>query len=69
VDDQKKGGDIDLLIKNKDELRLTLKAKIHFLVDLKSKIGEQKIDLILDNTNTRLKNNFYESIKQQQIEL
>ncbi len=30
TDDRKKGGDIDLLIKNNDETTLTLETKIHF---------------------------------------
>jgi len=43
IDDLKRGGDIDLLIKNKNEQILTLEAKIHFLAELKTKIGNQKI--------------------------
>ncbi|WP_281950387.1 nucleotidyltransferase domain-containing protein [Nitrosophilus kaiyonis] len=45
VDDNKKGGDIDLYIelpKKPDFL-----MKIDFLVCLKNKIGEQKIDIVL----------------------
>ena len=44
VNDDKKGGDIDLYIQPKDLVDLSLK-KINFLVELKSKIGEQKIDV------------------------
>ncbi len=69
TDDRKKGGDIDLLIKNKDENLLTLAAKIHFLAELKRIIGDQKVDVVFDNQQTRLKNRFYQSISQQQIEL
>jgi predicted nucleotidyltransferase len=69
VDDNKKGGDIDVFVKNNDNNRLTLEAKINFLVDLKSIIGDQKIDLVFDNANTRLKTNFYHSISHQQIQL
>ena len=48
--DYKKGGDIDLLIKcidpiSRDEL---YELKLKFLVQLKKKIGEQKIDVIID---------------------
>ena len=39
TDDLKKGGDIDLFIKNKNETALTVEAKINFLADLKTKIG------------------------------
>jgi uncharacterized protein len=69
VDDQKRGGDIDLFVKNNDEKRLTIEAKINFLVDLKILIGDQKIDLVFDNANTRLKTSFYHSISHQQIQL
>ena len=69
VDDLKKGGDIDLLMKNNDESRLTLIAKVQFLAELKRTIGNQKIDVVFDNANTRLKTNFYRSITNQQIEL
>lgn len=69
VDDQKKGGDIDLLVKNNDESRLTLIAKVQFLAELKRILGDQKIDVVFDNSLTRMKTNFYRSIKSQQIEL
>lgn len=48
VDDDKKGGDIDLYIKvNNAEQRL-FKKKIAFLVDIKNKIGDRKIDIVLE---------------------
>lgn len=45
VDDDKKGGDIDLYIKTQADN--DLEHKIKFLVSLEQKIGEQKIDVIL----------------------
>lgn len=48
VDDQKKGGDIDLYIKPKDLSNELFNKKIAFLVALKSQIGDQKIDLVLE---------------------
>ena len=69
VDDSKKGGDIDLFIKNNNEKLLNLEIKIQFLVDLKSKIGDQKIDVVYDNESTRSKLSFYNSIQQHKIEL
>ena len=69
VDDLKKGGDIDLLVKNNDESRLTVVAKVWFLAELKRIIGDQKIDVVFDNSQTRMKTNFYRSITSQQIEL
>ncbi len=67
TDDNKRGGDIDLFVRNEDEEKLTLDAKIHFLADLKTKIGIRKIDLIFDNAYTRQKEKFYRSIIAQQI--
>lgn len=45
VNDEKKGGDIDLYIKTQDGNDLA--HKIKFQVLLEQKIGEQKIDVIL----------------------
>jgi hypothetical protein len=53
VDDAKKGGDIDLYIQT-PKAKATLENKIKFLVLLKEKIGEQKIDVILSRDTTRL---------------
>jgi predicted nucleotidyltransferase len=69
TDDLKRGGDIDLLIRNKNEQVLTLDAKIYFLAELKKKIGNQKIDVVFDNMNTRKKQNFYRSITLNQVKL
>ena len=69
VDDNKKGGDIDLFIKNNDEELLTLETKIQFLVELKSQIGDQKIDVVFDTKITRSKVDFYDSIQKHKTEL
>jgi predicted nucleotidyltransferase len=52
VDDAKKGGDIDLYIVIKEKENLTT-LKIDFLVNLKQKIGEQKIDVIISRDKNR----------------
>jgi len=52
IDDNLKGGDIDLYIDTPLKDNLTEK-KIDFLVSLKQKIGEQKIDIILSNDKNR----------------
>lgn len=44
VDDMAKGGDIDLYIQSKNNLPM---SKIKFLSQLKQKIGDQKIDVIV----------------------
>jgi predicted nucleotidyltransferase len=69
IDNNKKGGDIDLFITNKEKSNLTISKKIEFLTVLKLIIGEQKIDVILDNSFTRQKKMFYRTITQQAVEL
>jgi predicted nucleotidyltransferase len=44
VDDNKKGGDIDLLVLA--DHKITLNDKMQFLVSFFEKFGEQKIDII-----------------------
>jgi len=52
TDDSKRGGDIDLYIQTDNREHLTEK-KIDFLVNLKSKIGEQKIDIVISRDTNR----------------
>jgi predicted nucleotidyltransferase len=68
VDNNRKGGDIDLLIKSNQTTLLTLKNKILFLIDLKSRIGERKIDVVFDIKN-KYSGNFLDSIKKQSVKL
>ena len=51
VDDTKKGGDIDLYIKTKMDNNLT--HKIKFLIALEQKLGEQKIDVVIAEDQSR----------------
>jgi len=53
VDDTKLGGDIDLYITEHNEVDI-LNKKIQFLVSLKQKIGDQKIDLIISKDKKRI---------------
>ena len=53
VDDNKKGGDIDLYIEIFNHNNLFMK-KIKFLAKLKRDIGEQKIDVIFNKDKNRL---------------
>lgn len=53
VDDSKKGGDIDLYIQIENKNNI-LEKKLNFLVNLKRKIGEQKIDLVISKDITRV---------------
>lgn len=69
IQDDKKGGDIDLLIRNREKEHLTLSAKIKFLAELKSLIGEQKIDVVLDSISFSRKRSFYKSVTESAVEL
>jgi len=51
VDDAKRGGDIDLLIKPNIMKKVTLADKIHFLNQLEKMIGERKVDVVIEAPN------------------
>ena len=69
TDDSKRGGDIDLFIKcNKtipgNEL---YPLKIKFLVQLKKRIGDQKIDVLIDGGQQN--NTIFKTIENEGIQL
>lgn len=54
TDDMKKGGDIDLIIKPElSKEHKYFKNKIEFLINLKNRIGDQKIDVLIAKENDR----------------
>ncbi len=54
VDDGKRGGDIDLLIETtQSDLAMIVQAELAFLAKVKAKLGEQKIDLLIDYPTRR----------------
>lgn len=53
VDDTKKGGDIDLYIITENKTNL-FEKKLLFLARLKRELGEQKIDVVFNEDETRL---------------
>jgi len=53
VDDDKKGGDIDLYLQP-DNVQNLKEKKINFLIALKARIGEQKIDVIIAKDPNRI---------------
>ena len=53
IDDKAKGGDIDLYI---DSSNASLEKKIDFLVFLKQKIGDRKIDVVVNKEGLIKKN-------------
>jgi len=56
VDDTKRGGDIDLYVETTYDASHAVSAQLDFLVDIKTTLGDQKIDVVLNliNTNTTL---------------
>jgi len=52
VDDTRKGGDIDLYVVADQQNRLGEK-RIDFLAQIKHKIGDQRIDLVIDRGTNR----------------
>ncbi len=65
---QERGGDIDLFIRNPNVDQLKLRTKINFVADLILQIGEQKIDVVLDNPVLR-NSFFFKTIHQTGIQL
>ena len=49
TDNRRRGGDIDLFISNPAGKHLKVRSKIKFITDLILLIGEQRIDVVLDN--------------------
>jgi len=48
VDDNKRGGDIDLYMQTTEsDTKKLVQSRIRFLTDLDSRLGEQKIDLVI----------------------
>lgn len=48
ADDNKRGGDIDLYIETSEKVNL-LDKKVKLLVRLNRELGEQKIDVVINN--------------------
>ena len=68
TNDQQRGGDIDLFIRNPNGEHLNTSTKINFITDLILQIGEQKIDVVLDNQE-RKDSFFFKTIYQTGIQL
>ncbi len=49
ADDNRRGGDIDLLVTTPEcDIQVLMRAEISLLTQLQKQLGEQKIDLLLD---------------------
>jgi uncharacterized protein len=68
VDDSKKGGDIDLFIETKEDSATAFKKKLLFLVRLKQRIGDRKIDLVVKGEDSTSKP-IYRLARKKGIEL
>ena len=65
---QLRGGDIDLYIRNTNGEHLDIRTKINFITDLILQIGEQRIDVVLDNP-VKKNSAFFKTINQTGIQL
>jgi predicted nucleotidyltransferase len=68
VDDNKRGGDIDLLIET-DQLDVDAiaRAEISFLTRIQMKLGEQKIDVLVDYPSRKIRPPIFSIAKQTGI--
>lgn len=53
IDDKRRGGDIDLYVISNLESYEALRRKIEFLGNVKRRIGEQKIDVVIASSENR----------------
>ena len=70
LDDSRKGGDIDLLIETAltDPARIA-KAHLHFLSFIYRRLGEQKIDLLIDYPSRQTRAPIYDIARSQGVVL
>jgi hypothetical protein len=68
TNDLERGGDIDLFIRNPNSEHLKIHSKIDFISELIQIIGEQKIDVVLDNPD-RKNSILFRTINQTGIQL
>jgi predicted nucleotidyltransferase len=68
TNNQERGGDIDLFIRNPNTGSLKIRSKIEFLTELIQLIGEQRIDVVLDNPDKK-DSMFFRTINQTGIRL
>lgn len=70
INDAERGGDIDLLIETKQsDVSVIARAEIAFLAEVQSKLGEQKIDVLLDYPSRRSRPPIFAIAKRQGVQL
>jgi predicted nucleotidyltransferase len=68
VDDSKRGGDIDLLIETDQvDVDAITRAEIAFLTKIQMKLGDQKIDVLLDYPSRKMRPPIFFIAKQNGI--
>ena len=68
VDDSKKGGDIDLLLVVPKNIRGQVQQKAYQILTLiHEKIGEQKVDILIADQNSRNKDPFFKVISDHML--
>lgn len=66
----KRGGDIDIYIETQvQSLPEIAQRKIKFLVDLKEKIGDQKIDVVVKSLSSEIELPIYKEAREKGIRL
>lgn len=68
VDNTQRGGDIDIYVKTDFQENL-LELKARFLSELKRTIGDQKIDLLVENRDKPEENPIYEIARKTGIKI
>lgn len=70
ADDTQRGGDIDLYIQTRTENVLDIvRSEIAFLAEIKMKLGDQKIDVLIDYPSRKTHNPIYEIARETGITL
>lgn len=70
IDDNKRGGDIDLLIEtSQSDVAAIVRAELAFLTKLQMKLGEQKIDVLVDYPTRHFSPPIFAIAKQTGIQL
>ncbi len=63
-----RGGDIDLFVRDSTGKTLKIRNKINFITDLILQIGDQRIDVVLDNKEAR-NSVFFKTIERTAIRI
>jgi predicted nucleotidyltransferase len=68
LDDNRRGGDIDLLIETSlTDPEAIVSAHLGFLVDVYARLGERKIDVLIDYPGRQIKNPIYDIAREQGV--